>query len=46
MTITSDTSRVIAGLRQELGAPESLRERLAERLKGQGCGCWDKVRRK
>jgi anti-sigma factor (TIGR02949 family) len=37
--------RAVAGLRQELGAPESLRERLAERLKGQGCTCWDKVRR-
>jgi anti-sigma factor (TIGR02949 family) len=36
----------VASLRQELGAPESLRERLAERLKGQGCGCWDQVRRK
>jgi anti-sigma factor (TIGR02949 family) len=37
--------RAVAGLRQELGAPESLRERLAERLKGQGCSCWNKVRR-
>ena len=37
--------RAVAGLRQELGAPDSLRERLAERLKGQGCSCWDKVRR-
>jgi anti-sigma factor (TIGR02949 family) len=38
--------QAVAGLRQELGAPESLRQRLAERLKGQGCGCWDKVRGK
>jgi anti-sigma factor (TIGR02949 family) len=38
--------QAVAGLRQELGAPESLRERLAERLKGQGCGCWQKVRGK
>jgi anti-sigma factor (TIGR02949 family) len=38
--------QAVAGLRQELGAPESLRARLAERLKGQGCGCWDKVRGK
>jgi len=37
--------RAVAGLRQELGAPQSLRERLAERLRGQGCGCWDKVSR-
>jgi mycothiol system anti-sigma-R factor len=37
--------RAMAGLKQELSAPSSLRERLAERLKGQGCGCWDKVRR-
>ena len=38
--------QAVASLRQELGAPESLRERLAERLKGQGCSCWDKVRAK
>ena len=38
--------QAVAKLRQEFGAPESLRERLAERLKGQGCGCWDKVRHK
>lgn len=31
-------------LRAELGAPGALRERLAEGLKGQGCGCWEKVR--
>ena len=31
-------------LRTELSAPGALRERLAEGLKGQGCGCWDKVR--
>jgi anti-sigma factor (TIGR02949 family) len=31
-------------LRTELGAPGELRERLAEGLKGQGCGCWQKVR--
>jgi anti-sigma factor (TIGR02949 family) len=30
-------------LRTELGAPGALRERLAEGLKEQGCGCWDKV---
>jgi anti-sigma factor (TIGR02949 family) len=38
--------QAVSRLRQELGAPESLRERLAERLKGQGCSCWDKVRRR
>lgn len=31
-------------LRAELGAPGALRERLAARLKEQGCGCWEKVR--
>jgi anti-sigma factor (TIGR02949 family) len=31
-------------LRVDLGAPVTLREKLAEGLKGQGCGCWDKVR--
>ena len=35
----------VAKLRAELDAPERLRERLAERLKTQGCGCWDKVQR-
>jgi anti-sigma factor (TIGR02949 family) len=31
-------------LRVELGAPDALREKLAEGLKGQGCGCWQKFR--
>ena len=31
-------------LRADLGAPDGLREKLAEGLKEQGCGCWDKVR--
>lgn len=35
----------VARLRAGLGAPEQLRERLAESLKTQGCGCWDQVRR-
>ena len=35
----------VAKLRVELGAPEQLRERLAERLKTQGCGCWNQVQR-
>lgn len=38
--------QTVARLRQELEAPESLRERLAGRLKDQGCGCWDKVRKR
>ena len=37
--------RAMSNLKQELTAPNSLRERLAARLKGQGCGCWDKVSR-
>jgi anti-sigma factor (TIGR02949 family) len=37
--------RAMSDLKQELNAPHSLRERLAARLKGQGCGCWDKVSR-
>ncbi|HEU4720374.1 MAG TPA: zf-HC2 domain-containing protein [Gemmatimonadaceae bacterium] len=36
--------RAMASLKQELTAPRSLRERLATQLKGQGCGCWEKVR--
>ena len=35
----------VAKLRVQLDAPEQLRERLAGALKGQGCGCWDKVQR-
>lgn len=31
-------------LRVQLDAPDALREKLAEGLKGQGCGCWEKVR--
>ena len=31
-------------LRAELGAPDALREKLAEGLKDQGCGCWERVR--
>jgi anti-sigma factor (TIGR02949 family) len=34
----------VSRLRAELSAPGSLRTKLAERLKGQGCGCWEKVR--
>jgi anti-sigma factor (TIGR02949 family) len=35
----------VAKIHIDLGAPESLRERLAEQLKGQGCGCWERVKR-
>lgn len=35
----------LARLRSECNAPITLRERLAEKLKGQGCGCWDKVKK-
>jgi anti-sigma factor (TIGR02949 family) len=37
--------QAVAMIRVNLGAPEALREKLAEQLKGQGCGCWDKVKR-
>ena len=30
-------------LRAQFTAPHELRERLAEKLRSQGCGCWDKV---
>ncbi len=36
--------QAVSRLRAQLGAPGQLRERLAEGLKEQGCGCWDKVR--
>lgn len=35
----------VSKLRAQLDAPEKLRERLAEGLKDQGCGCWQKVSR-
>ena len=37
--------QAVATIRVNLGAPEALREKLAEQLKGQGCGCWEKVKR-
>ena len=36
----------LAKLRAEFVAPTELRERLASKLKGQGCGCWSQVRGK
>ena len=35
----------LARLRAQIGAPDGLRKELAEKLKDQGCGCWNKVRR-
>ena len=35
----------LATLRTHLSAPDELRSRLSEKLKGQGCGCWNKVRK-
>jgi anti-sigma factor (TIGR02949 family) len=34
----------VSKIRADLGAPESLRERLAEGLRESGCGCWGKVK--
>jgi len=34
----------LAKLRTQLEAPDQLRAQLAEKLKGQGCGCWSKFR--
>ena len=36
----------MARLRRELGAPKSLRDRLAEKLRGEGCQCWEQARRR
>ena len=35
----------VARLRAQLDAPESLRARLAEGLKSEGCSCWDAVKK-
>ena len=35
----------LAQLRSEFDAPTELRAQLAAKLKEQGCGCWEKVRR-
>jgi anti-sigma factor (TIGR02949 family) len=35
----------VARLRESLDAPASLRERLAEGLKSEGCSCWDAVKK-
>ena len=35
----------LAQLRMEFDAPTELRQRLADTLRTQGCGCWQKVRR-
>ena len=31
-------------LKAQLGAPATLREKLAAKLKGEGCACWSKAR--
>ena len=35
----------VAKLRANLDAPASVRERLAEGLKSEGCSCWDAVKK-
>ena len=35
----------VARLRRELDAPSSVRERLAEKLRGEGCRCWEQARK-
>lgn len=35
----------VARLRARLDAPESLRAKLAEGLKSEGCSCWEDVRK-
>jgi anti-sigma factor (TIGR02949 family) len=34
----------MARLKREIDAPTELREKLAEKLRGEGCGCWSKAR--
>ena len=36
----------LAKLRREFEAPSSLRERIAEKLKDEGCECWERARQK
>lgn len=35
----------LARLRRELDAPAALRDRLAERLRHEGCQCWEQARK-
>lgn len=35
----------LARLRREFDAPNALREKLAQKLKGEGCSCWEKAKR-
>ncbi|MEP6619502.1 MAG: zf-HC2 domain-containing protein [bacterium] len=35
----------LARLRREFDAPNALRERLAEKLRGEGCKCWEQARK-
>jgi len=35
----------LAKLKAQLDAPAQLRDKLAEKLKGEGCGCWSRARK-
>ncbi|MDB4913265.1 MAG: putative zinc-finger [Gemmatimonadetes bacterium] len=35
----------VAKLKAKLSAPEQLRAKLAEKLKGEGCGCWHRAKK-
>ena len=34
----------LAKVRASFAAPHDLREKLADKLRGEGCGCWDRAR--
>lgn len=36
----------LARLRRQLDAPDEVRERVAARLRAEGCGCWESARRR
>ena len=35
----------LAKLRRHFDAPSGVREKLAEKLRGEGCGCWEKAKK-
>ncbi len=35
----------LSKLKASLDAPSGLREKLAEKLRGEGCGCWNRARK-
>ena len=35
----------VAKLKASLDAPSELRDKLAQKLRGEGCGCWSKARK-